>query len=71
MRKLQTQQKDISRLRGRERMTCKYCKDEFCTNADSPAYRNYCPCRDYDYIELCKFAEKGERINDHNKEATE
>lgn len=26
-------------------------------DADCPAYRNYCPCRDYDYVELCKFAE--------------
>lgn len=40
-------------------MTCKYCKDEFCTNVDSSAYRNYCPCRDYDYVELCKFAVDG------------
>lgn len=39
-------------------MICKYCKDEMCTNADCPAYREYCPCRDYDYVELCKFAEK-------------
>lgn len=37
-------------------MTCKYCKDEFCTNADSPAVADYCPCQD-DYVELCKFAE--------------
>lgn len=37
-------------------MTCKYCKDEFCTNVDSPAVADYCPCQD-DYVELCKFAE--------------
>ena len=35
-------------------MTCKYCKDEICINADSPACADYCPCRDY--VELCKFA---------------
>ena len=38
-------------------MTCKYCKDEFCTNADCPACADYCPCQNYDYVELCKFAE--------------
>ena len=36
-------------------MTCKYCKDEICTNAGCPACADYCPCQD-DYIELCKFA---------------
>ena len=36
-------------------MTCKYCKDEICTNVESPAVADYCPCQD-DYIELCKFA---------------
>ena len=36
-------------------MTCKYCKDEICTNVSSPACADYCPCQD-DYIELCKFA---------------
>ena len=36
-------------------MTCKYCKDEICTNVSSPACADYCPCRD-DYIELCMFA---------------
>lgn len=39
-------------------MTCEYCKDETCVNIDCPAFGNYCPCRDYDYVELCKFAEK-------------
>lgn len=39
-------------------MIYEYCKDETCINTDCPAYRNYCPCRDYDYIELCKFAKK-------------
>lgn len=24
-------------------MTCKYCKDEICTNVDSPACADYCP----------------------------
>lgn len=38
-------------------MTCKYCKDEFCTNADSSVCADYCPCQD-DYVELCKYAEK-------------
>lgn len=38
-------------------MTCKYCKDEICTNANSSACADYCPCQNYDYVELCKFAE--------------
>lgn len=37
-------------------MTCKYCKGEFCTNVESPACADYCPCQNYDYVELCKFA---------------
>ena len=37
-------------------MTCKYCKDEICTNVDCPACADYCPCQNYDYVELCKFA---------------
>lgn len=37
-------------------MTCKYCKEEFCTNVESPACADYCPCQN-DYVELCKFAE--------------
>ncbi len=36
-----------------------YDVDTECKTFDCPAYRNYCPCRDYDYVELCKFAEKG------------
>ena len=36
-------------------MTCKYCKDEICTNVRCPACADYCPCQD-DYIELCKFS---------------
>lgn len=36
-------------------MTCKYCKDEICTNAGSSAVADYCPCQD-DYVELCKHA---------------
>lgn len=46
-------------------MICKYYEDETCINTDCPAYRNYCPCRDYDYVELCKFAEKrAEKLTD-------
>ena len=40
-------------------MTCKYCKDGICTNVESPAVADYCPCQNYDYVELCKFAERG------------
>lgn len=46
-------------------MTCKYCKDEFCTNVDCPACADYCPCQNYDYVELCKIAEKrAEKLTD-------
>lgn len=38
-------------------MTCKFYKNEICTNVDSPACADYCPCQNYDYVELCKFAE--------------
>lgn len=39
-------------------MTCKYYKNEICTNIHSPTCADYCPCQNYDYVELCKFAEK-------------
>lgn len=42
-------------------MICKYCKDEFCTNANSPACADYCPC--VEYVELCRFYEEECKTN--------
>ena len=36
-------------------MTCKYCKDEICTNVESPAVADYCPC--FNYNNICRYAE--------------
>ena len=32
---------------------CKYYKDDFCTNADSPCVADWCPCTECP--ELCKY----------------
>lgn len=36
-------------------MTCKFYKNEICTNIHSPTCTDYCPCSDYDNI--CRYAE--------------
>lgn len=36
---------------------CKWYKDEFCVNADSPCVADYCPCTEY--FNLCKYYSDG------------
>lgn len=36
-------------------MTCKFYKNEICTNIHNPTCTDYCPCSDYDNI--CRYAE--------------
>ena len=34
-------------------MDCKWYKDDFCVNADSPCVADWCPCMQYS--DLCKY----------------
>ena len=34
-------------------MDCKWYKDDFCVNADSPCIADYCPCTEYPG--LCRY----------------
>ena len=45
-------------------MECKWCKDEFCVNADCPMCADYCPVADYPGV--CRYEEREEE-NDERK----
>lgn len=48
-------------IKQKDDFACKWYKDDFCTNADSPCVADWCPCTQYPG--LCKYYEK-ENNND-------
>ena len=41
----------------KEPKECRYCKDEFCVNADCPMRADYCPVVDHPGV--CRYEERG------------
>ena len=44
---------------------CKWCKDEFCVNADCPMRADYCPVPDIP--DVCKWEEREVSENERTK----